>query len=97
MRVCFVTGKTCMFGNNKSHANNKTKRKFNSNIQSVVLYSKLLGNCRVKVTPNGIKTIEKKGGLDNLLETAFVYGVKGKELLRKYMQAKNAVNVSKDV
>ena len=32
-RVCDVTGKKPMFGNNVSHANNKSRRRFNINLQ----------------------------------------------------------------
>ena len=32
-KVCQITGKKPMFGNNVSHANNKTRRKFNVNLQ----------------------------------------------------------------
>ena len=64
-RTCAVTGKKMMVGNNVSHANNKTKRKFMPNLQNVSLLSEVLGaTVKLKVSVRGLKTIEKKGGID---------------------------------
>ena len=41
-KICFLTGKRFMTGNNVSHANNKTKRKFNVNLHAVTLNSDAL-------------------------------------------------------
>lgn len=71
-RRCEITGKGAQVGNNVSHANNKTKRKFNVNLQNASLYSELLGrSVQVRVSVNGLRTIDHKGGLDAyLLNTA---------------------------
>ncbi len=64
-RKCAVTKKAVMSGNNVSHANNKTRRKFLPNIQDTSIFSEILGrNVRVRVTPAGLRTIDHKGGLD---------------------------------
>jgi len=64
-RRCQVTGKGVQTGNNVSHANNKTRRRFLPNIQETSVYSEALGRqIRVKVTTNGLKTIEHNGGID---------------------------------
>ena len=69
-RQCMVTGKKVMFGNNVSHANNKTRRRFLPNVQDTSLYSEILGqNISIKLTPAGMRTIDHKGGLD-----AFITG-----------------------
>lgn len=69
-RRCMVTGKTVMSGNNRSHAENKTRRKFQPNLQSTGVYSEALKrNVSIKVTPAGLRTLDHKGGLD-----AFVTG-----------------------
>lgn len=69
-RQCVVTGKKPMVGNNVSHAQNKTKRRFMPNLQSVRLYSEALAKFfKLKVTTNGIRTIEHNGGLDNFVKT----------------------------
>ncbi|HOO50323.1 MAG TPA: 50S ribosomal protein L28 [Alphaproteobacteria bacterium] len=67
-RKCQVTGKKVMFGNNVSHAQNKTRRTFNPNVQDTSLFSEVLGTLvRLRVTAAGLRTIDKKGGLDKFL------------------------------
>lgn len=71
-RRCMITGKGVMSGNNVSHAQNKTKRRFLPNVQDTSLYSETL-KCWVKVKAStaGLRTVEHKGGLDAyLLSTA---------------------------
>lgn len=64
-RQCMVTKKKNLFGNNVSHANNKTRRRFMCNLQETSLVSETLGTMvRLRLTPRGIRTIESKGGLD---------------------------------
>lgn len=61
-RVCQVTGKAPMVGNNISHANNKTKRRFLPNLQSRRFW--LEGEnrwVRLRVSTTGLRTIDKKG------------------------------------
>ena len=67
-KVCQLTGKTYISGNNVSHANNKTKRRFLPNLQKVSFNSEKLGkNIQFKVAASTIRTVEKKGGLDEYL------------------------------
>ena len=67
-RRCMVTGKGPMVGNNVSHANNKTKRRFLPNLQDATLLSDVLGrSVRVRISTNGMKTVEHAGGLDSWL------------------------------
>jgi large subunit ribosomal protein L28 len=61
-RVCIVTGKGPMVGNNVSHANNKTKRRFLPNLQQRRFW--LEGENRwvsLRVSTAGLRTIDKKG------------------------------------
>ncbi len=70
-RRCAVTGKGVMFGNNVSHANNKTRRRFQPNLQDTSLLSDVLGRMvRLRLSTAAIRTIEHKGGLDAFLEQA---------------------------
>lgn len=71
-RRCDITGKGAQSGNNVSHANNKTRRKFNPNLQNASLYSELLNrSISIRVSVQGLRTIDHKGGLDAyLLDTA---------------------------
>ena len=70
-RVCELSGKKVMAGNNVSHANNRTRRRFLPNLQRVSLYSEILEkSMRFKVCSNALRTVEKKGGIDKFLEVA---------------------------
>jgi large subunit ribosomal protein L28 len=71
-RVCELTAKGRQVGNNVSHANNKTKRTFLPNLQNVTLISDALGrSVRLRVSMNGLRSVEHVGGLDNwLLKTS---------------------------
>ena len=67
-RRCFITGKGVLVGNNVSHANNKTRRRFLPNLQETSLLSEALGHAvRLRLSTNGIRTIEHNGGLDAYL------------------------------
>ncbi len=67
-RRCMITGKGVMSGNNVSHANNKTRRKFFPNVQDTTVYSEVLGRkIPLRVSVAGLRTIEHKGGLDSWL------------------------------
>lgn len=70
-RRCQVTGKGVMSGNNVSHAKNRTRRRFLPNLQTASLVSEVLGvSVRLRLTTNGIRTIEHRGGLDGYLASA---------------------------
>lgn len=61
-RVCQVTGKSPMSGNNVSHANNKTRRRFLPNLQSRRFWVESENRwVRLRVSANGIRTIDKNG------------------------------------
>ena len=67
-RRCSLTGKGVLTGNNVSHANNKTRRRYLPNIRSRRLYSETLGQIvRIKLAVSTLRTIEKRGGLDAFL------------------------------
>jgi len=61
-RVCVVTGKAPMAGNNVSHANNKTKRRFLPNLQSRRFWIESESRwVRLRVSKKGLRIIDKKG------------------------------------
>ena len=67
-RRCEMTGKGVLTGNNVSHANNKTRRRYLPNLQETALLSDVLGTTvRMRVTTHGLRTIEHNGGLDAFL------------------------------
>ena len=67
-RICELTGKGRMVGNNVSHANNKTKRTFLPNLQNVTLLSDSMEQgFKFRVSTSGLRSVEHVGGLDNWL------------------------------
>ncbi len=61
-KVCVVTGKRPMFGNNVSHANNKTRRRFEPNLQKKRFWIPSEKRwIRMRVSAKAIKIIDKKG------------------------------------
>ncbi|CAG0958540.1 MAG: 50S ribosomal protein L28 [Rhizobiaceae bacterium] len=70
-RACELTGKAVLTGNNVSHANNKTKRRFLPNLVSVTLMSEALNqNVRLRISANALRSVEHRGGLDAFLAKA---------------------------
>jgi large subunit ribosomal protein L28 len=75
-RICQVTGKKQMSGNNVSHANNRTRRTFNPNIHErrfwVASESRWI---KLRVSANGLRTIDKNG-IDSVLAAMRARGEK---------------------
>ncbi len=66
--ICQITGKKAMTGNNVSHANNRTKRRFLPNIQNVRFFSESLNKyLSLKITVRTMRSVEKNGGIDSYL------------------------------
>jgi large subunit ribosomal protein L28 len=67
-RRCAVSGKGVLVGNNVSHANNKTRRRYLPNLQYRRLYSETLKQqFRLRLTVSAMRTLDKHGGLDGFL------------------------------
>ncbi len=95
-RRCELTGKAVLTGNNVSHANNKSRRRFLPNLKIVTLMSEALErSVRLRISTNALRTVEHRGGLD-----AFLAKAKDEELsprartLRKEVLAKVAENAA---
>ncbi len=71
-RICELTGKGRMVGNNVSYAKNRTKRTFLPNLQNVTLLSESMEiGYKFRVSTHGLRSVEHVGGLDNwLLKTS---------------------------
>ena len=66
-RVCQVTGKRPMAGNNVSHANNKTRRRFLPNLHSHRFWVESENRwVKLRVSSKGMRIIDKKG-IDSVL------------------------------
>src|SRR6266550_3939456 len=85
-RRCAITGKGVQVGNNVSHANNKTKRRFLPNLQQTSVLSDVLGVVRLRITAAAIRTIEHKGGID-----AFLRGTPDRKLSPEIRRLKRRV------
>ena len=86
-RVCELTGKRPMSGNNVSHANNKTKRRFLPNLNDVTLQSEALGRAiKFRISAHALRSVDHRGGLD-----AYLAKAKDTEL------SPNALKVKKEI
>ncbi len=75
-RRCQITGKGVLSGNNVSHANNKTRRRFLPNLQETSMLSDILGaDVHLRMSTRGIRTVEHNGGID-----AFLLGTRNSRL-----------------
>lgn len=67
-RRCELTGKGVMSGNNVSHSNIKSRRRFLPNLQTTSLHSDLLGRpIRLRISTHALRSVEFRGGLDPFL------------------------------
>ncbi len=75
-RVCQVTGKKTTVGNNVSHANNRTKRKFLPNLHNKKIWVESQSRwVRLRVSSQGLRVIDKNG-IDSVLEDMQARGIK---------------------
>ena len=86
-RKCAISGKGVQTGNNVSHANNRTRRRFLPNVQNTSVLSETLGQTvRLRLTPSAIRTIESKGGLD-----AYLMGTSSRKLTEEGRRLKRRI------
>jgi len=77
-----------MVGNNSSHANNKTKRRYLPNLNDVTLQSEALGRgVKLRITAAALRTVDHRGGLD-----AFLAKAKDAELSANALKVKKAIS-----
>lgn len=86
-RVCELTGKGPMSGNNVSHANNKSRRRFLPNLNDVTLISDVLGQSfKLRISAAGLRSVDHRGGLD-----AFLAKAKDEDLSANALKIKKAI------
>ena len=86
-RRCELTGKGVLTGNNVSHSNIKTRRRYLPNLQRVTLQSEALGRSfKFRVAASTLRTVDHRGGLDAFLVEA-----------REGDLSANALKVKKDI
>ena len=92
-RICELTGKGPMVGNNVSHANNKTKRRYLPNLNDVTLQSETLGRgVRLRISAHALRSVDHRGGLDKFLAKAKDVELSDRALKLKKEIAKAQVN-----
>ena len=90
-RRCEITGKGVLSGNNVSHANNKTRRRFLPNLQITSLLSDVLGDAiRMRLSTRAIRTIEHNGGID-----AYLLGTPNTKLTPEGLSLKRRIERAK--
>ena len=90
-RVCELTGKGVMVGNNVSHAHNKTRRRFLPNLANVTLMSDVLGQSfRFRISTAALRSVEHNGGLD-----AFMMKAKADKLSARAQKVKKQIEKAK--
>tara|TARA_R110002096_G_scaffold101828_1_gene225242 strand:+ start:432 stop:782 length:351 start_codon:yes stop_codon:yes gene_type:complete len=86
-RVCELTGKGPMTGNNVSHAKNRTRRRFLPNLNDVTLQSEALGRgFKFRISAAALRTVDHRGGLDKFMAKA-----KDTELSVSALKVKKAI------
>ena len=84
---CQLTGKGVMSGNNVSHANNRTRRRFLPNLQTTGMQSEILDRkVSLRVSTSAMRTVEKHGGLD-----AFLLQARNSELAEEAQKLKREI------
>lgn len=83
-RRCELTGKLPLSGQLRSHAENKTKRKFNPNLCDVTLMSESLKrSIKIRISAHALRSVEHRGGLD-----AFLLKARNEDLSPKCLKLK---------
>lgn len=86
-RVCELSGKGPMTGNNVSHAKNRTRRRFLPNLNDVTLMSETLGRgFKFRISAAALRTVDHRGGLDGFMAKA-----KDAELSTKALKVKKDI------
>lgn len=86
-RRCELTGTGPMVGNNSSHANNKTKRRYLPNLNDVTLRSEALKRgIKLRITAAALRSVDHRGGLD-----AYLAKAKDSELSPRALKVKNEI------
>ena len=86
-RRCELTGKGPMTGNNVSHANNKTRRRFLPNLNDVTLQSEILGRgVKMRISASALRSVDHRGGLD-----AFLAKARDEDLSPKVLKVKKEI------
>ncbi|HWD14865.1 50S ribosomal protein L28 [Pseudochrobactrum sp. sp1633] len=94
-RACELTGKAVLYGNNVSHANNKSRRRYLPNLCNVTLMSDAMGQSySLRISAHALRTVEHRGGLDAFLAKASDNELSQRVRLLKRQVAKKLAEVA---
>jgi large subunit ribosomal protein L28 len=95
VKKCDIIGTGVMSGNNVSHANNHTRRRFLPNLQEVSLFSEALNKSfKLKICVKTLRSIEHNGGLDSYLESIAASKLSDEALkIKKAIQKKKGSSI----
>lgn len=91
-RRCELTGTAVLSGNNVSHANNKTRRRYLPNLVNVTLTSDAMGaGVSLRICANALRSVDHNGGLDSYLMKA-----RDSQLSQRARRLKNQIAKRRD-
>jgi large subunit ribosomal protein L28 len=98
-RKCELTGKAVLTGNNVSHSNRKSRRRYLPNLHRVTLISDVLGAVRMRITSNALRSVDIHGGLDSFLlsQSDEVLSLKAAQMKKKIKLARKASATKENV
>jgi large subunit ribosomal protein L28 len=91
-RKCELTGKAVLTGNNVSHSNRKTRRRYLPNLHRVTLLSEALGPIKMRISANALRSVDMHGGIDSFLvsQSDETLSLKASQIKKKIRLAQNA-------
>ncbi len=98
-RKCELTGKAVLTGNNVSHSNRKSRRRYLPNLHRLTLMSDVLGAVRMRISANALRSIDSHGGLDSFLlsQSDEVLSLKATQIKKKIKLARSAKSTQENV
>jgi large subunit ribosomal protein L28 len=89
-RKCELTGKAVLTGNNVSHSNRKTRRRYLPNLHRITLLSDVLGAIKMRISANALRSVDIHGGIDNFLlsQSDEVLSLKATQMKKKIKSAR---------
>ena len=98
-RKCELTGKAVLTGNNVSHSNRKSRRRYLPNLHRLTLIRDDLGAIRMRISSNALRSVDIYGGLDSFLlsQPDEVLSLKATQMKKKIKLARAAKSTQENV
>ncbi len=89
-RKCELTGKSVLTGNNVSHSNRKSRRRYLPNLHRLTFISEALGAIKMRISLSALRSVDFHGGIDN-----FLLSQSDDALSLKALQTKKKIKVAR--